>query len=187
MSKKIKIQFDYSNGPLWKDKVNTKTGELKTGIPCIDNDREIQELNDKAAKMYDSLYSVENGFDSEEFEKIKPELRGLVERIIRRLLVLNDGTFEIENKTDLYPKIEASCPHCGAPKEKIVYQNSGPIVRIYCSECHFVCDESEAWENGYQDVIEYWNHIGAYISEPAASLIKSLKEAIAIAKGDIKK
>lgn len=34
--------------------------------------------------------------------------------------------------------IKANCPVCLASCEDIVYQNSGPIVRIYCSKCGVV-------------------------------------------------
>ena len=96
--KEIKIQFDYLNGPLWKDKVN-QFGELITGIPCIDNDKAVQTLNDEAERMYDSLYSFDSSnscvFNNEKFYQIKSQLLSLVQTLIVRLNTLNDGTFKI--------------------------------------------------------------------------------------------
>lgn len=59
-------------------------------------------------------------------------------------------------------EIRASCPCCFADKSRIRYQNSGPIVRIYCKECGLVYSEQNARENGFDDLIDYWNHIGVY-------------------------
>ena len=99
--KEIKIQFDYLNGPLWKDKVN-QFGELITGIPCIDNDKAVQTLNDEAERMYDSLYSFDSSnscvFNNEKFYQIKSQLLSLVQTLIVRLNTLNDGTFTIIDK-----------------------------------------------------------------------------------------
>ena len=60
-------------------------------------------------------------------------------------------------------KIEASCPCCLASEENIVYQNFGPIVRIYCKQCGLVYNDQDAWKNGFDNLIDYWNHIGTYL------------------------
>ena len=100
MKKEIKIQFDYLNGPLWKDILNVKTGEWTTGISCIDNDKAIQVLNDEAEKMYESLYSFDNNdggchFNNDRFSQIKTQLLSIVQTIIERLSAINDGTFVV--------------------------------------------------------------------------------------------
>ena len=101
--KEIKIQLDYSNGPLWKDSLNVKTGELTTGISVIDNDKAIQILNDEAEKMYESLYSFNsenNGFqfNNDKFHQIKSQLLSIVQTIINRLSAINDGSFTVIDK-----------------------------------------------------------------------------------------
>ncbi len=103
MKKEIKIQFDYLNGPLWKDKLNVKTGEWTTGIPSIDNDKALQVLNDEAEKMYESLYSFNDDdsgcqFNNDKFIQIKAQLLSIVQTIIERLAALNDGTFVVIDK-----------------------------------------------------------------------------------------
>ena len=103
MKKEVKIQFDYLNGPIWKDKVNANTGKLITGIPCIDNDQELQSLNDEALGMFASLYSFNDGgescrFDRDKYCQIKPQLLVIAERIISRLQIINDSSFVIADK-----------------------------------------------------------------------------------------
>lgn len=60
-------------------------------------------------------------------------------------------------------QIKAYCPNCYAGPDKIIYQNSGPIVRIYCSECRLVYSNIEAHKKGFDDIIDFWNHIGIYM------------------------
>lgn len=67
---------------------------------------------------------------------------------------------EIEKK-----KIRAYCPNCYASPDKIVYQNSGLIVRIYCSECWIVYNDAEAHKKGFDSIIDFWNHIGIYMPQ----------------------
>ena len=45
-------------------------------------------------------------------------------------------------------KIKAYCPNCYASPDKIVYQNSGPIVGIYCSEYRIVNNDLDAKKAG---------------------------------------
>lgn len=62
-------------------------------------------------------------------------------------------------------EIKAYCPNCYASPDKIVYQNSGPIVRIYCSQCGIVYNESNAKKAGFSDIIDFWNNIGIYMPQ----------------------
>lgn len=64
-----------------------------------------------------------------------------------------------------YKDIKASCPYCFASKDKIIYQNSGPIVRIYCSECGLVYNDNDTRTKDFNDLIDFWNHIGVYITD----------------------
>ncbi len=101
--KEVKIQFDYLNGPLWKERLDIKTGKWSTGIPCVDEDKAIQLLNDEAEKMYGALYSFDDEahgcqFDNDRFAQIKAQLLSIVQTIIARLYVINDGTFTVIDK-----------------------------------------------------------------------------------------
>ena len=98
--KELVIQFDYLNGPLWKDKFDIETGEWTTGITCVDNDAAIQILNAEAGKMYESLYSFDSYgkgcvFNSEKFNQIKSSLKAIVETIVDRLSTINDGSYVV--------------------------------------------------------------------------------------------
>ena len=53
---KLRIIFDFSHGPIWKDKYDIATGEWSTGIEVIDNDKALSILNEEAEKEYSSLY-----------------------------------------------------------------------------------------------------------------------------------
>jgi hypothetical protein len=101
--KEIKICFDYLQGPVWKDKVNVTSGEMTTGIKCVDNDITVQTLNDKAEELYSSLYSFDEygqacHFNEQAYENLKPQLLGIVKTIIYRLQEINDGTFTIKDE-----------------------------------------------------------------------------------------
>ena len=56
-------------------------------------------------------------------------------------------------------KIKAGCPKCGNAPQNMEYWNRGPIVRIICRQCGFVCNDTEAFENGFKDFFEYWNQL----------------------------
>ena len=100
--KNLKIQFDYSHGPIWKDVFNANTGEWSTGIDIVDKDKALNVLNDEAEREYSSLYSFDSDgalhFDSKAFEDKKAHLLSLVQTIILRLNSLNDGTYMIIDK-----------------------------------------------------------------------------------------
>ncbi len=65
----------------------------------------------------------------------------------------------------IFKKIIANCPCCLTGCEDIVYKNSGPIIRIYCSKCGLVYNENDAHKNGFKNIIDYWNHIGVYMPQ----------------------
>ena len=57
--KELRIKFDFSHGPIWKDKYDISTGEWSTGIAIVDNDKALAVLNEEAEKEYFSLYSFD--------------------------------------------------------------------------------------------------------------------------------
>ena len=101
----LRIKFDFTHGPIWKDKYDRENGEFYTGIPVVDNDKALKVLNEEASREYSSLYHYdEDGrytFDEETFEQIKTDLLSLVNAIISRLNEINDGTYVvIDEETD---------------------------------------------------------------------------------------
>ena len=97
--KELRIKFDFSHGPIWKDRYDVRTGEWSTGIDVIDNDQTLSELNDKAEKEYTSLYFFDkNGvlqFDAKAFDAKRNTLATLLQAIILRINSLNDGSFNV--------------------------------------------------------------------------------------------
>lgn len=91
--------LDFISGPLWKDIYDKENDELITGIDVIDNDKYIQELNDKIQDMYSSYYNSEDySFDFKKEKEDKNEMLALLDRLINRANELNDGSFVIEDK-----------------------------------------------------------------------------------------
>ena len=62
-------------------------------------------------------------------------------------------------------KITAPCPCCHAGKDKIVYQNAGPIVRVFCTHCGLTYKDEDAWDNDFRNIVDYWNHIDDQMPE----------------------
>ena len=65
----IRIKFDFTHGPIWKDKYDRENGEFYTGIPVVDNDKALMVLNEEASREYSSLYHYDEdgrySFDEE--------------------------------------------------------------------------------------------------------------------------
>jgi len=95
--KELRIKYDYSHGPIWKNLYDANTGLWSTGIEIIDKDEKLELLNNEAEKTYSSLYYFdENGklnFDSKLYEQRKAELSSLMQDIICRIDSINDGSF----------------------------------------------------------------------------------------------
>lgn len=95
--KTIKIKFDYTHGPIWKDHFNPLTGEWSTGVAVIDEDKALQLLDAEASKIYSSFYSFDGDeactFDKDAYEAHKAELLSIVQTIILRLTIINDGSY----------------------------------------------------------------------------------------------
>jgi len=93
----LRIKFDFSHGPIWKDKYDITTGKWSTGIDVIDNDKALAILNEEAEKEYSSLYSFDKDgilkFDAQAFESKKESLLSLIQTIILRINSL--GSFNI--------------------------------------------------------------------------------------------
>jgi hypothetical protein len=49
-------------------------------------------------------------------------------------------------------------------------------VRIYCSECGIVYNEADAHKNGFDNIFDFWNHIGIYMPQDEPRSLKELRE-----------
>ena len=97
--KNIRIKYDFSHGPIWKDVYDLSTGRWSTGISVIDNDMALSVLNEEAEKEYTSLYSFDNDgvlrFNDNMYKQKKPNLLSLIQTIILRINAINDGTYVV--------------------------------------------------------------------------------------------
>ena len=54
-------------------------------------------------------------------------------------------------------QIKIGCPRCGCDKKKIIYQNSGPIVRLRCPECGLAVDDRAVVDGRFDNIFKFWN------------------------------
>ncbi len=104
----LKISLDYLAGPLWKDEFID--GELKTGIPAVDNDNELQTLNDEISELYSSYYEFDSHdqacwFNEEQEKSDKVRMLKLLSKLNARIAEINDGTFIVDDQET--PRVEA--------------------------------------------------------------------------------
>lgn len=129
-------------------------------------DKYIIKVNDIEYHSYSDFCKAFN-IDYKEFMKYKHESSSqldLMEHFFSKVIVrMTDSSYRVSGLHDEYRLIKTYCPCCQAYCDDIVYQNSGPIVRIYCSKCGLVYNEGDAKKNGFENIIDYWNHIGIYM------------------------
>ncbi len=91
---KVKLMFDYLQGPIWISDI--KTGIPLTGIDIIDNDKMLPELNLRCSEFYAESYEFDTNnqpciFNKEIAKKNKKEILELLSKIKARLEKINDG------------------------------------------------------------------------------------------------
>ena len=99
--KTLKISLDFLAGPLWKDEFID--GELRTGIPVIDNDKALQTLNDQICELYSSCDEFDSHdllcwFNEEKEKADKPRMLELLGKLNARIAELNDGSFVVDDQ-----------------------------------------------------------------------------------------
>ena len=97
---KVKLMFDYLQGPIWTSDI--ETGEPLTGVDIIDDDKVLPELNLRCSKLYSECYEFDTNnqpckFNKDTAKKNKKEILELLEKIKNRLEEINDGTFYVED------------------------------------------------------------------------------------------
>ena len=94
----VKLFNDYCHGPIWV------YGE--DGIPCryafVEDDIYLEELNEEGRKLYDSFYSFNTPnaaceFSYEKEKANKDKMLSIIQKILKRLNEINDGSFVIED------------------------------------------------------------------------------------------
>ena len=97
---KIKLMFDYLQGPIWTSDV--ETGEPLTGVDIIDDDKILPKLNLRCSELYSECYEFDTDnqpciFNKETAKKNKKEILELLIKIKARLEEINDGSFYVED------------------------------------------------------------------------------------------
>ena len=98
--KTIRIMLDFIQGPVWLSDFDT--GEPMTGIPVVDNDPIVRELNYACADLFNSYYEFNSHdqacwFDLERQKADKEIMLDMITRLIDRLNEINDGSYVIED------------------------------------------------------------------------------------------
>ena len=99
--KTLKIWLDFLAGPLWKEEF--VDGKLRTGIPVIDNDEELQNLDDQICELHSSCYEFNSHdmpcwFNEEKEKTDKPRMLELLGKLNARIAELNDGSFVVDDR-----------------------------------------------------------------------------------------
>ena len=97
---KVKLMFDYLQGPIWTSDI--ETGEPLTGIDIIDDDKVLPELNLRCSELYSECYEFDTNnqpckFNVETAKNNKKEILKLITKIKERLEKINDGSFYVED------------------------------------------------------------------------------------------
>ena len=97
---KVKLMFDYLQGPIWTSDI--ETGEPLTGIEIIDDDKVLPNLNLRCSELYSECYEFDVNnqpciFNKEIAIKNKKEILELLTKIKARLEEINDGSFYVED------------------------------------------------------------------------------------------
>lgn len=109
--KKIKIvlELDYLLNPI-EDSV-FDDGTLFTDIDVINNDKIVKDLNSKIGKKYSSYYEFDSHdqpcyFNKEQEIKDKDLMLVLINKLIKRLDEINDGSYEVvDNITNVFKNL----------------------------------------------------------------------------------
>jgi len=98
--KTVELKLDYMQGPIWF--TDAGTGGPLTGIDIVDNDKIVIDLNKNIQDLYNSLYEFDSHneacwFDTEKAKTKKPQLSALINKLIDRLSIINDGSYVVKN------------------------------------------------------------------------------------------
>ena len=105
--KTLKLQLDFLAGPLWKDVWDATRNTETTGIPVVDGDPELAELDSKIQTLYSSYYEFDSHgqacwFNEEQEIADKEKMLALLASLNKRLDELNDGSFVVDDELTAY-------------------------------------------------------------------------------------
>ena len=93
--KKVKLIFDFGEGPIWNEYFDEKSLKTTTGIDEIDNNKDIQKLNQELQDIYSSYYEQDSHdmpmwFNKEKQIKDKEE-------VLKKLSLLKEMIYSATN------------------------------------------------------------------------------------------
>lgn len=130
----------------------------KKGFP-IAKPKKIEERMDN--KRLIRINPSKTNFDSryERGQKLRlnevgylPE--GKQEEFVKEIHWFPVGEWKMETEDN---QIKIGCPRCGCDKKNIIYQNSGPIVRLRCPECGLAVDDRAVIDGRFDNIFKFWN------------------------------
>ena len=105
----IYIGLEFIFGPIQKLHIDENGNEV-TGIPLIDKNERIQQLDKQINDLWCSLYTEDKEspdglkFDKNREKVLAPQLLKMIEELINRLNAINDGSFTIHDMITDYLK-----------------------------------------------------------------------------------
>ena len=107
MMKRIKLQLDFLAGPLWKDVWDVEKNAETTGVPVVDGDEQLAELDAEIQALFISYYEFDSHgqacwFDEDRQKADKDKMLALLARLNQRLAEINDGSFVVDDELTGY-------------------------------------------------------------------------------------
>lgn len=107
----VQVGLEFVFGPILKDD-QLPDGSFSSGSKLVDNDEIINKLDKEINDLWVSLYKNDENspsgmsFDSAKEKIIAPTLLALLNKLLKRLNEINDGSFEVvDTITDYFKKI----------------------------------------------------------------------------------
>ena len=105
--KRIKLQLDFLAGPLWKDVWDVEKNAETTGIPVVDDDEKLAELDAEIQALFSSYYEFDSHgqacwFDEGRQKADKDKMLALLACLNQRLAEINDGSFVVVDELTGY-------------------------------------------------------------------------------------
>ncbi len=105
--KTLRLQLDFLAGPLWKDVWDVEKNTVTTGIPVVDDDEKLAELDAEIQELFSSYYEFDSHdqacwFDENRQKADKDKMLALLESLNQRLAEVNDGSFVVVDELTAY-------------------------------------------------------------------------------------
>ncbi len=93
--KKVKLMFDFGEGPIWNEYFDEESMKASTGIEEIDNNEDIQKLNQELQDIYSSYYEQDSHDMPMWFNKEK-QIKDK-EMVLNKLSILKEMIYDVTN------------------------------------------------------------------------------------------